>query len=717
ETHLETRATAGNVSTSATPAASANPASAIVARDASGNFTAGTITEALAGNATTATTAAMADNLAGGAAGNIVYQSAANTSAMLSAGTADYILQSNGAGLAPTWTNAPTISGANITGIPAANIGPGNLGPQVVASSIAVGAVYPGAVAAGTYGVNITGNANTASNMSGGSANQMLYQSSLNNTAFVAAPGINMVLFGNNGAPQWTNTPSFTGTNVTSIPWANVLKTGSSLAQLETRSASVLDSGILPLARLSGITNAEISESAAISDTKLDIIATAGKVSNTATTATNLNTGGAIVARDASGNFTAGTITAALAGNAATATTATLASSLAGGAAGNIVYQSGNNTSAMLAAGAVNFLLQGNGAAAPLWTNAPTVSGANITGLPAANIADGKLGAGVVASSIAVNAVYPGAVAAGTYGVNISGNANTASNLNGGAANQVLYQSGLGATAFVAVPGANSVLFANGGAPSWSNAPTLTGTNITGLPWAGVLKTGSTLADLETRSAADLTSGVLPLARLSGITNTEIAAAAAIVDTKLATISTAGKVSNSATTATNLNTASSIVARDASGNFTAGTITADLAGNATTATTAANAATAATAANLAGGQANQMPYQSAANATTFVAAPGLNMVLFGNGGAPAWSNTPAFTATNVTGLPWTGVLKNGSTLADLETRSAADLNSGILPLARLSGITNAEIAAAAGIVDSKLATIAAAGKVSNSATT
>ena len=68
------------------------------------------------------------------------------------------------------------------------------------------------------------------------------------------------------------------------------------------------------------------------------------------------------------------------------------------------------------------------------------------------------------------------------------------------------------------------------------------------------------------------------------ILNADINASAAIVDTKLATISTALKVSNSATTATNANTASAIVARDASGNFSAGTITATLTGSASTAT-------------------------------------------------------------------------------------------------------------------------------------
>jgi hypothetical protein len=64
------------------------------------------------------------------------------------------------------------------------------------------------------------------------------------------------------------------------------------------------------------------------------------------------------------------------------------------------------------------------------------------------------------------------------------------------------------------------------------------------------------------------------------IVDADINASAGIADTKLATISTALKVSNSATTATSANTASAIVSRDASGNFTAGTITAALTGTA-----------------------------------------------------------------------------------------------------------------------------------------
>lgn len=79
-------------------ASSTNTASYVVQRDASGNFSAGTITASLSGNATSAT------NIAGGGAGQIPYQSAANTTAMLAAGTSGQILTSNGSS-APTWGN------------------------------------------------------------------------------------------------------------------------------------------------------------------------------------------------------------------------------------------------------------------------------------------------------------------------------------------------------------------------------------------------------------------------------------------------------------------------------------------------------------------------------------------------------------------------------------------------------------------------------------
>ena len=98
------------------------------------------------------------------------------------------------------------------------------------------------------------------------------------------------------------------------------------------------------------------------------------------------------------------------------------------------------------------------------------------------------------------------------------------------------------------------------------------------------LSSGITNTDISASAAVAYSK----LALSNSIINADIASAAAIVDTKLATIATAGKVSNSATTATSGNTPNAIVARDASGNFTAGTITATLSGNASTVTTNAN---------------------------------------------------------------------------------------------------------------------------------
>lgn len=81
--------------------------------------------------------------------------------------------------------------------------------------------------------------------------------------------------------------------------------------------------------------------------------------------------------------------------------------------------------------------------------------------------------------------------------------------------------------------------------------------------------------------------------------------------------------------ATDANTASKVVARDASGNFSAGTITATLSGAATSATTATN---------IAGGAANQIPYQTGAATTSFVTAPTVaGTYLNWSGSALAWS--------------------------------------------------------------------------------
>jgi hypothetical protein len=158
-------------------------------------------------------------------------------------------------------------------------------------------------------------------------------------------------------------------------------------------------------------------------------ITTSGTI---AVDATDANTPSKVVARDASGNFSAGTITAALNGNASTATsattattatTATSATNLVGGGAGQVPYNTGVGTTAFVSAGTANQVLQSNGTAAPSWVTS----------------------------------------------------VNSATNIAGGGAGQVVYNSGAGATAFVAAGTSGQLLQSNGtSAPTWANAPGLT---------------------------------------------------------------------------------------------------------------------------------------------------------------------------------------------------------------------------------------------------
>jgi hypothetical protein len=186
--------------------------------------------------------------------------------------------------------------------------------------------------------------------------------------------------------------------------------------------------------------------------------------------------------------------------------------------------------------------------------------------LPAASGGTGitSLGTGV-ATALGINTGSSGAfvVNGGALGTPSSG---TATNLTGTAS---------GLTAGNVTTNANLT----GMVTSVGNATTVvTNANLTG----GVTSVGNA-ATVVTN--ANLTGDVTSVGNATSIAagvivNADINASAGIVDTKLATISTALKVSNSATTATNANTASAIVARDGSGNFSAGTITASLTGNA-----------------------------------------------------------------------------------------------------------------------------------------
>jgi hypothetical protein len=117
--------------------------------------------------------------------------------------------------------------------------------------------------------------------------------------------------------------------------------------------------------------------------------------------------------------------------------------------------------------------------------------------------------------------------------------------------------------------------------PTSVNAVILSGTSSPALAVSGTSSiSGANSGDQTITLTGDVTgsgtgSFVTAIAA-NVIVNADINTAANIADTKLATISTASKVSNSATTATSSNVASAIVARSAAGSFTANIITANV---------------------------------------------------------------------------------------------------------------------------------------------
>lgn len=132
--------------TATVDATSANTASKVVARDSNGDFSAGTITATLNG---TATSTASATNLSGGAANQIAYQSAANTTAFATAPSAsNQVLNWNGSAF--TWSTG------TISGVPLGS----NLN-SLTAGTYLTGTAYNGS-AAQTWTVNAA-SANTAS--------------------------------------------------------------------------------------------------------------------------------------------------------------------------------------------------------------------------------------------------------------------------------------------------------------------------------------------------------------------------------------------------------------------------------------------------------------------------------------------------------------------------------------------------------------------------
>ena len=361
------------------------------------------------------------------------------------------------------------------------------------------------------------------------------------------------------------------------------------------------------------IVDADVSATAAIVDSKLATITSAGKVANSATTATSANVANTIVMRDPSGNFAANVITA----NSFNGTV-TGASSLnvlksgdtmtgilthpAGSAANPSIQFTGStntgfsaqipNTLSFATAGQERMAISGTGIIRVNgFTTAGVVhndaSGALSTALvtnadvdPGAAIADTKLAtistAGKVSNSAttATSSNTANAIVARDGSGNFSANLVTAT-LSGAASANVLKAGDTmtGTLTLAAGSAANPSLQFTGSTNTGLSAAV---PNTLSFATSGVQRMAISSAGTVTVSAFT-TPGIVHN-NLSGnlssslVVNADVDPAANISDTKLATISTAGKVSNSATTATTASTANTIVLRDAAGNISSSVV-------------------------------------------------------------------------------------------------------------------------------------------------
>ena len=309
------------------------------------------------------------------------------------------------------------------------------------------------------------------------------------------------------------------------------------------------------------------------------IVAKIGGIAPAAT-----NTPGAVVARDASGNFAAGMITAADfvgAGTGLTGVPGTLrwqtVSATAQDAVANTGYLADNAAAVTLtlpAAPSAGDIVRVTGVGAGGWALVPAV-GQSVAGYAAGFGPSGAQGAGAAVQYIGANqwqpmaetqlaagAVQSAHIAAGAVGsAQLAPNAVQAASIAAGAVGSTQLATDAVQAGNIAPGSVDNTKLANA-AVTVATGP--------GLAGGGMVSLGGTLTLNNT--------GVLSLAGGGGIT-----------------VSGANGTVTLGSTATELNTPGTLVLRDANGAFTAGTITGNLAGNATTATTALTAGSALTA--------------------------------------------------------------------------------------------------------------------------
>ena len=404
------------------------------------------------GAANVSGTVSTATNLSGGTAGQIVYQSTSGVSAFHGPGTIGQILLSNGTN-GPLYTNTASV---------------------------------------------YVGSAVIADNINKGNTGQLVFQSNTSTTGFVGTGTAGQILVSagtTSTGPVFTNTATFyvgfagnannvevtNDTGATSAHFITFVNTASGYNRIKTASNSGLvyipSSGFLGVNRTTPTAHLDINGAVLISG-----VTTVTNVTNATTTATGAFQvrGGAAVGLDlrVGGLATVGS-TLAVTGD----TTLT----------GDLVVNGGDITSSastfnLLNTGVTTLNLAGAGTAVTIGAATGFTDIRNLTTIT--NVTDSlttATGALVVRGGMAVAKDLR---VGGTLYATVSGsitNANTATNLAGGTAGQVPYQTAPGATSFYGPGTAGQLLVSNGtAAPVYTNTSSIsvgratTATNING---------------------------------------------------------------------------------------------------------------------------------------------------------------------------------------------------------------------------------------------
>ncbi len=449
------------------------------------------------------------------------------------------------------------------------------------------------------------------------------------------------------------------------------------------------------------IVNADVDPAAAIVDTKLATISTAGKVANSATTATALNTPNTIVLRDGSGNFAAGTITASLTGSASNnvlkagdTMTGTLQLPAGTTALPSLVFTGSTTTGLSADTGDLSFSTDATERLKIASGGAISINAFTTAGV-VHNDALGDLSSSLIVNADvdAAAAIIDTKLATISTAGKVANSATTATSGNTASTIVLRDPSGNFSAGTVSMTDAiiGNLTITNCIASACVTALSVAEQSITGTLSVNDEVLNGTLQLTALTPAGVVHNDSSGLLSSSLIVNADVSASAGIVDTKLATISTAGKVANSATTATALNTPNTIVLRDGSGNFAAGTITASLTGSASNNVLKAGDTMTGTL-TMPAGSAAVPSIQFTGSANTGFSAATVNTLSFDTNGAERMNINPTGGVT-INAFGTAGVVhNNASGLLSSSLIVDADITNATISNAKLATISSADTA-------------------------